>query len=100
MLKPTHPETSMWQETPIGDLDGNTNTGASDIFVVKYNSSGTKQWTKQLGTSSADYGNDVTTDSSDNIYVTGSTRGELDGNTNSGNYDIFLVKYSSDGVKQ
>ena len=103
MLKPTHPETSMWQDTPIGDLDGNTNTGASDIFVVKYNSSGTKQWTKQLGTSSHDYGEGVTTDSSDNIYVTGSTDGDLDGNTNSGNYvtyDIFLVKYNSDGVKQ
>ena len=104
MLKPTHPETSMWQETPIGDLDGNTNTGASDIFVVKYNSSGTKQWTKQLGTSSHDYGEGVTTDSSDNIYMTGYTRTcsslGLDGNTNSGNYDIFLVKYNSDGVKQ
>jgi len=34
-----------------GDLDGNTNTGTSDLFVVKYNSSGTKQWTKQLGSS-------------------------------------------------
>ena len=68
--------------------------------MVKYNSSGTKQWTKQLGTSSADYGKGVTIDSSDNIYVTGSTDGGLDGNTNSGNYDIFLVKYSSDGVKQ
>ena len=41
-----------------------------DIFQVKYNSSGTKQWTKQSGTSSSDYGYGVTVDSSDNIYVT------------------------------
>jgi len=81
-------------------LDGNTNSGSSDIFLVKYNQSGTKQWTKQLGTSSNDFGNGVTTDSSGYIYVTGYTFGELDGNTNSGNYDIFLVKYDSSGTKQ
>ena len=85
-----------------GSLDGNTNSYASrtDIFLVKYNSSGTKQWTKQLGTSYEDRGNGVTTDSSGNIYVTGGTDGDLDGNTNSGSVDIFLVKYNSDGVKQ
>ena len=87
-----------------GGLDGNTSSGESDIFLVKYNSSGTKQWTKQLGTCGNDYGQGVTIDSSDNIYMTGCTRTcsslGLDGNTNSGNYDIFLVKYNSDGVKQ
>ncbi len=83
-----------------GGLDGNTKSGITDIFLVKYNSSGTKQWTKQLGTSSGDYGQDVTTDSSDNIYVTGSTGGGLDGNTSSGSNDIFLVKYNSSGTKQ
>jgi len=56
-----------------GGLDGNTNSGESDIFLVKYNSSGTKQWTKQLGTSYLDEGYSVTTDSLDNIYVTGWT---------------------------
>ena len=71
-----------------------------DIFLVKYNSSGTKQWTKQLGTSSSDQEFGVTVDSSDNLYVTGYTNGGLDGNTQVGNGDIFLVKYNSDGVKQ
>ena len=83
-----------------GGLDGNTNSGIHDIFLVKYNSSGVKQWTKQLGTSSTDVGNGVTVDSSDNIYVTGLTSGGLDGNTNSGGYDLFLVKYNSSGTKQ
>jgi len=81
-------------------LDGNTNSGGYDVFLVKYNSSGTKQWTKQLGTSTDDYGYGVAADSSDNIYVTGNTGGGLDGNTNLGDSDIFLVKYNSDGVKQ
>jgi uncharacterized delta-60 repeat protein len=83
-----------------GPLDGNTNSGSSDIFLLKYNSSGTKQWSKQLGTSSDDEGMDVTTDSSGNIYMTGYTGGDLDGNTNSGSYDMFLVKYNSSGTKQ
>ena len=58
-----------------GGLDGNTNSGDDDLILVKYNSSGTKQWTKQLGTSSSDIGYGVTVDSSDNIYVTGYTDG-------------------------
>ena len=60
----------------------------------------TSSWTKQLGTSSVEGGFGVTTDSSGNIYVTGVTGGGLDGNTSSGNYDIFLVKYNSSGIKQ
>ena len=83
-----------------GGLDGNTHLGSSDLLLVKYNSSGVKQWTKQFGTSVRDSGLGVTVDSSDNIYVTGSTSGGLDGNTNAGGSDLFLVKYNSDGVKQ
>ena len=60
----------------------------------------TKQWTKLLGTSKNDFANSVTTDSSDNIYVTGYTNGDLGGNTNSGKDDIFLVKFNSSGTKQ
>jgi uncharacterized delta-60 repeat protein len=85
-----------------GGLDNNTNSGSNDIFLVKYNSSGVKQWTKQLGTSNSDVGRGVTVDSSDNIYVTGSTSGGLDDNTNTAgsSWDFFLVKYNSSGVKQ
>ena len=72
-----------------GGLDGNTHSGLRDIFLIKFNSSGTKQWTKQMGTSSSEWGNSVTTDSSGNIYVTGWTAGGLDRNTFSGATDIF-----------
>ena len=96
------PITSLWYSggSPRG-LDGNTHLGGStDIFLVKYNSSGTKQWTKQLGTSREEIGWGVTVDSSNNIYVTGESGGALDGNTSSGDNDIFLVKYNSSGTKQ
>ena len=60
----------------------------------------TSHWTKQLATSADDSGNDVTTDSSGNIYVAGYTGGGLDGNTTSDNHEIILVKYDSSGTKQ
>ena len=81
-------------------LDGNTYAGSNDAFVVKYNSSGTKQWTKQFGTSSTDLADGVAIDSSGNVYVVGYTYGELDGNTNTGASDLFVVKYNSSGTKQ
>ena len=67
---------------------------------TSYTPTTTTTWTKQLGTSSTDQGFGVTVDSSDNIYVTGETYGGLDGNTNSGGSDLFLVKYNSSGVRQ
>ena len=74
-----------------GSLDGNTSAGGWDLFVLKYNSSGTKQWTKQLGTS---IGSGITSDSSGNLYVTGSTEGGLDGNSSAGGADLIVVKYN------
>ena len=84
-----------------GALDGETNAGGSDIFLMKYNSSGTKQWTRLLGTASSDVGWSVAVDGSGNVYVAGTTEGDLDGQTNSGGtYDTFLTKYNSSGTKQ
>jgi hypothetical protein len=83
-----------------GSLDGNTNIGGTDMFLVKYNSTGTKQWTRQLGTASSDRGFGIAVDARGNVYVTGQTSGGLDGNTSAGGGDMFLVKYDANGVKQ
>ena len=83
-----------------GDLDGKTNAGGKDIFVSKYDTNGTRQWTQLLGTSSHDNGYGIVVDSNGNIYVTGGTNGDLDGNTNAGLADIFVSKYDTNGTRQ
>jgi hypothetical protein len=84
-----------------GGLDGNTLTGTYDFFLTKYDSSGNKAFTKQLGVAGAEtYANGVAADPGGNAYVTGYTNGGLDGNTLTGTYDFFLTKYDSSGNKQ
>ncbi len=86
-----------------GGLDGNTRTGYQDFFLTRYDSSGQKQYTRQLGAVhffTSAYG--VATDASSNVYVTGATGGGLDGNTLSGpgSTDFFVTRYDSSGQKQ
>ncbi len=83
-----------------GGLDGNVNSGNSDIFVVKYSTKGQKFWTKQIGTNAVDVGNAITADNQGNIYITGYTEGVLDGNISLGGMDFFVMSYNFSGEKQ
>jgi len=86
-----------------GGLDGNTLTGSIDFFLTKYDSTGVKQYTRQLGVVAANTAaRSITTDANGNIYVTGITTGDLDGNTHTetGTRNFFLTKYNSAGIKQ
>lgn len=60
----------------------------------------TWQGIKQLGSDMTEMTTDVASDSQGNIFVTGWTTGELDGNTSAGQQDIFLVKYDTAGNKR
>jgi uncharacterized delta-60 repeat protein len=82
-----------------GALDGVKNNGNFDAFVTKFNADGLKSWTKQFGSTAEDMARDVATGLDGSIYICGITLGSFDGLINSGNYDAFLTKYSSDGVK-
>ncbi len=79
-----------------GDLGG-TNAGANDAFLTKYDASGNLQWSRQIGTISDDRSYSVAVDSSGNIFISGFTRGDLNGGTNAGNYDAFVAKYDASG---
>jgi hypothetical protein len=67
---------------------------------------GSYSWTKRIGGSNSELGNYITTDSSGNVYITGSFLGTVDfgqdfGTTDSkisaGSIDVFLTRINSDG---
>ena len=77
-----------------GSTEGNLgapNAGFRDAFISKYDDSGTLQWTRQLGTSSRDVFNGVSADGLGNVYISGDTRGSLEG-TSAGGRDAFVIK--------
>jgi sugar lactone lactonase YvrE len=66
-----------------------------DIYTAKYNTSGTIQWQRRLigAGSSSDFAHSIALDSSNNVYVAGTT------NT-SGSYNIQIIKYDTSGTIQ
>ncbi len=84
-----------------------TSAGYDDIFIAKYNSDGTLDWAKQAGSSSDDVSSGISTLSDGSALVTGYFEGTAvfgEGGTkqtsliSTGNYDIFIAKYNSDGT--
>ena len=82
-----------------GILPDNTGVGFGDSYLAKYDSDGTQLWLKQFGTFGTDSANSVATDTAGNIYVSGDTSDAFPGNTHAGNTDVYLAKYSSDGIQ-
>ncbi len=81
----------------------NTNPNESDMFIVKYDPSGTVLWAQSAGEAEDDGGYSITIDASDNVYVTGYFVSSLIAFGpftlfNLGSYDMFVVKYDSSGA--
>ncbi|MGI6395187.1 MAG: SBBP repeat-containing protein [bacterium] len=79
-----------------GVFIGEKSPGGKDIFLTKWNSSGTREWTKQWGTDKDDKGTALAFDSKGNFYITGHTLGSFPNFPNSGATDIFLTIIKSD----
>ena len=70
-------------------------TGAYLFIIAKYDSSGVIQWQRRFGAGGgSNFGLGVSTDSSGNVYVCGSS------DAVSGNQDTIIAKYDSSGVIQ
>jgi len=67
---------------------------------MKFDASGNRQWSRLLGTALGEYGRNIAVDGSGNAYLTGNTTGNLDGETNNGLEDAYLVKYDTNGNLQ
>lgn len=76
-------------------LGSNSSNGPWGIFVIKYNSSGSRLWTKHLG--SYDFGTGIAVDGDGNVYVTGYSSYDLNNNSLY-KTKILLAKYSPDGT--
>jgi hypothetical protein len=93
--------------------------GGFDGFLVKYDKNGKALWATNISGTNTEYGIDIATDSSGNLYVCGIFNSsklvvnsfkskvgltitvEEKGTLNRvGTYDSFIVKYNTDGVAQ
>ena len=81
--------------------------GASDAFLARFTSNGSLVWSTYLGGDSLDSGIKLSTDFSENIYVSGQTQsidsiafGNAYQSTLNGVSDGFIAKYNSAGVLQ
>jgi hypothetical protein len=77
-----------------GSLDGNTSLGRLDVFLTKFDPTGMKLFTRQLGTTGDDIGYGLAVDSGKNVYMTGSAGGVAGTSVFS---EIFLAKLDSFG---
>ncbi|MBL7128652.1 MAG: SBBP repeat-containing protein [Ignavibacteria bacterium] len=85
--------------------------GNFDAFILKFNSNCVRQWSTFYGGGVRDDGHTITSDENNNILVTGRTQstdfplqnpggGAYYQGSNSGNYDAFILKFNSIGVRQ
>ena len=80
-----------------GSFSNTTHFGANDVFLMKFNRSGTWQWTSQRGSKKSDNARALQIDPLGSIFVAGYTMSSLDGNVHHGGSDLFVSKYSKDG---
>lgn len=97
----------------IATFSGSINTttvlnsnGANDILFSKYSPSGNFIFSGSIGGTGNDQGNAITSDNSDNIYITGGFQGSnidfdiklgISNMSSSGLSDIFFAKYDATG---
>lgn len=83
--------------------------GGADAFLVKFNSSGVRQWSTYYGGSGTDNGTSCTSDATGNVYMAGTTNSSAGTviatagahqSTYNSNFDAFLVKFNSNGIRQ
>jgi hypothetical protein len=77
------------------DLTG-PSAGLSDAYVAKYDPLGTREWVRQFGSTTFDYGFGVAADKLGNVFVAGRTEGVIAA-PGLGDEDAFVAKYNALG---
>jgi hypothetical protein len=72
--------------------------GSADIFIAKYDSSGTLQWVDSAGGVERETAQSITVDETGNLYITGGYSGTISSGKTSlvskGDKDIFIMKHT------
>ena len=105
-----------YTETPSGNAIAtfgshqSTYGGGADAFLVKFNSSGIRQWGTYYGGPATASGNSCAVDTSGNVFLSGWTSNDTGTATatlgshqvmhSAGFYNAFLVKFNSSGARQ
>ena len=86
-----------------GSLAAPNSGGSMDAYVAKYDSNGNQQWIRQIGTSDFEESYHIAADSQNNVYIAGTTTGDL-GGKNAGltslTGDAYVAKFDSNGNQQ
>ena len=69
--------------------------GRNDLFIVKFNSSGSIEWARAVGGAGNDYGNSVIQTSDGGFIIIGVTE-----NFGAGRKDLLLIKFSPSGLME
>lgn len=79
---------------------------SGDVFIAKFNSSGSLTWVKQIGDLYSDFSTSIIVNSSGYIYTIGGFRGKVDFNPGPGTFNLegslaypnpFIIKLSPNG---
>lgn len=89
---------------------GGTSGGYGDGYIAKFDASGNRLWCTYYGGSGSDWMFNCAIDASGDLYISGttstpsvgviSTPGSHQVNYGGGNYDAFLLKMNSNGIRQ
>jgi hypothetical protein len=80
-----------------GLLAGAASAGGLDAFVRRYDPAGKVVWTRQFGSGDDDYAVGAAVGPSGDVFVVGTTRGTLPGQTSKGDTDAYIVAFKAQG---
>src|SRR6188768_505337 len=81
-----------------GGFDTPPTGGISVAFVAKYDSAGARAWVRQTPMN-ANHASAVAVDPRGDVFISGRSDNSYDGQPGLGEDDIFVTKFSADGVK-
>ena len=86
--------------TASSSLAGKPNPGKRSSFLIQYSSLGTREWVAVFGSARADFGTGLAYDTQRKaVYVSGYTKGSIDGEPSNGRSDGYLARFDRSGKR-